>query len=215
MDKQKITGKISYDQWAPRTPFHVEVFRHWPGGEYQTVGHASFNDVEECEEWLISAHKVNPDMIAITEGALTAQRKLEAEAIANSNAMLSAVPARTQAGFADFLIEAIAGATGEGAICVHVRGSLVLLTERRWYDGDDLPPACGRDYFHKLASWPASRVWNPCSHCGTSLPDDQYPPDSQGLVFCSLACLRRHERANAPLVKPQGANGVRVDGWMV
>lgn len=57
--------------------------------------------------------------------------------------------------FAEFLNDALRGATGEGAICVSVRGSLVLLTEMRHYNGDDLPQACGRRYFHKLASWPA------------------------------------------------------------
>ncbi len=55
------------------------------------------------------------------------------------------------ASFGDFLAEALEGATGEGPICVHVRGSLVLLTELRRYTGDGPPYEC--DYFHKLASW--------------------------------------------------------------
>jgi hypothetical protein len=90
MNTQKITGKISYDQWAPRTPFYAEVYRHWPSGEYQLVGHGQFNNAEECEEWLVSAHHVNPDSIAITEAALTAQHALEAEAIKNSEALIMA-----------------------------------------------------------------------------------------------------------------------------
>lgn len=53
--------------------------------------------------------------------------------------------------FIKFLAEALDGATGEGAISVHVRGSLVLLTELRNYADDG--PLYEARYFHKLASW--------------------------------------------------------------
>lgn len=56
-----------------------------------------------------------------------------------------------------------------------------------------------------------------CDTCGAPLVigDQAFCEDSAMKVYCSEFCARAGERNNAPLVKPQPAGGVKIDGWDV
>ena len=54
-----------------------------------------------------------------------------------------------------------------------------------------------------------------CDTCGAPLAigDQAFCEDATMKVYCSEFCARVGERNNAPLVKPQPAGGVKIDGW--
>jgi RNase P subunit RPR2 len=56
-----------------------------------------------------------------------------------------------------------------------------------------------------------------CDTCGAPLiiGDKAVCDEATMKVYCSEFCARAGERNNAPLVKPQPAGGVKIDGWDV
>lgn len=54
-----------------------------------------------------------------------------------------------------------------------------------------------------------------CDTCGSPLliGDRALCEGGTMKVYCSEFCVRAGERNNAPLVKPQPTDGVKIDGW--